>query len=86
MTVTINLPPQVEKAYLSEAKARGLPLADVISEVLVAGQPIPSSMELDPEEWVRQFEAWTRSHDADNLPLLSDDDISRESIYRERGL
>jgi hypothetical protein len=35
---------------------------------------------------VRKFEAWTQSHAADNLPLLSDEDISRESIYRERGL
>ncbi len=42
--------------------------------------------ELPPEEWVRKFEAWTQSHAADNLPLLSDEDISRESIYRERGL
>ena len=44
----------------------------------------PSAHELPPEAWVRRFEAWTLSHAADDLPLLSDEDISRESIYRER--
>jgi hypothetical protein len=39
MTVTLNLPPQVEQAYLAEAQARGLPLDDVVREVLIAGQP-----------------------------------------------
>jgi hypothetical protein len=42
--------------------------------------------ELPPEEWIRKFNAWTESHAALNLPLLSEEDISRESIYRERGL
>jgi hypothetical protein len=86
MTVTLDLPPQVEQAYLAAAQARGLPLADVVREVLMAAQPSVADTELSPEEWVRQFKAWTRSHAADNLPLLSDDDISRESIYSERGL
>lgn len=39
MTVTLNLPPQVEQAYLAEAQARGLPLDAVVREVLIAGQP-----------------------------------------------
>jgi hypothetical protein len=36
MTVTLNLPPQVEQAYLAEAQARGMELADLVREVLVA--------------------------------------------------
>jgi hypothetical protein len=39
MTVTLNLPPQVEQAYLAEAQARGLPLDTIVREVLIAGQP-----------------------------------------------
>lgn len=39
MTVTLNLPPQVEQAYLAEAHARGLPLDTIVQEVLIAGQP-----------------------------------------------
>ena len=41
---------------------------------------------LTPEEWVREFKAWTRSHSHDDLPVLSDEAMSREFIYRERGL
>ncbi len=39
MKVTLQLPSQVEKAYLAEAQARGLSLDAVVSEVLIAGQP-----------------------------------------------
>ena len=43
MTVTLNLPPQVEQAYLAAAQARGLPLDAVVQEVVIAGQPPSAS-------------------------------------------
>lgn len=55
-------------------------------EVLVAHQPVAAPLELGPEEWVRRFEAWTRSHEGMNLPALSDEAMNRESIYADRGL
>jgi hypothetical protein len=36
------------------------------------------------EQWSLQFQTWVNSHQNQNLPLLSDIDISRESIY-QRG-
>jgi hypothetical protein len=39
VTVTFDLPPQIEKAYLAEAQARGLPIDAVVTEVLIAGRP-----------------------------------------------
>ena len=39
MTVTLDLPPHVEKAYLAEAMAKGVPLDELMREVLIAGQP-----------------------------------------------
>ncbi len=39
MTVTLELPPQIESAYLAEAQARGLSLDAVMREVLIAGHP-----------------------------------------------
>lgn len=39
MTITLNLPPHVEKAYLAEAQARGVPLDELMCDVLIAGQP-----------------------------------------------
>ena len=38
----------------------------------------------NPEEWMRQFRAWAGSHDR-MTPLLSDEAVSRESIYSDRG-
>jgi hypothetical protein len=84
MTVTLDLPPHVERAYLAEAQARGLSLEALMREVLLAQRPSYSAAEMPPEEWVREFKAWTRSHS--DLPVLSDEAISRESIYRDRGL
>ena len=39
MTVTLDLPPDVEKAYLAEALAKGVPLDELMRKVLIAGQP-----------------------------------------------
>jgi len=48
------------------------------------GQPdIPSIAHLqktDPQEWARQFRAWADGHDP-KIPVLSDEAMSRESIY-----
>jgi hypothetical protein len=38
-----------------------------------------------PEEWIAKFHAWADSHST-STPLLSDEAISRESIYADRGL
>ena len=36
MTVTLNLPPDVEREFLAEAQARGVSLDEWVREVLVA--------------------------------------------------
>lgn len=38
-----------------------------------------------PQEWNHAFQEWIDSHKDMNLPSLSDEAISRESIYGERG-
>ena len=86
MTLTLDLPPHTELAYRAEASARGVPLEVVVREALLAHEPALGVSEMSPEEWVRRFKAWTRSHAEDNLPVLSDEAISRESIYGDRGL
>ena len=85
MTVTVDLPPHVEKAYLAEAQAQGLSLDELVRNFLLSLQPSLPATELSPEEWVGKFRAWAHSHRT-GTPLLSDEAISRESIYSERGL
>ena len=88
MTVTFDLPPQVEQAYREMADAKGVPVDALVREIVIASQPAPlgAMTPQDPQEWVREFRAWAKSHEQDSLPLLSDEAISREFIYRERGL
>lgn len=40
--------------------------------------------EMSPEEWVKELYAWAESHDP-SLPVLSDEAMSRESIYPDRA-
>jgi hypothetical protein len=86
MTVTVDLPPHVEQAYVAEAEAKGVSLDELVRDVLLSQRPFPVAPELPPEEWVREFRTWTRSHAGDDLPVLSDEAMSREFIYGERGL
>jgi hypothetical protein len=83
MTVTLNLPPGKEAAFKAQAQARGLSLEQWMLEV--ADQQVPPVsiahlQKTDPQEWARQFDTWVNSHDP-NIPVLSDEDMSRESIY-----
>ena len=43
MTVKLNLPPEVEKAYLAEARAKGVTPDELMGEVLIARQPAHSA-------------------------------------------
>jgi hypothetical protein len=84
MTVTLNLPPQVEQAYLAEAHAKGLSLEDLVQDVLLARQPSPVAHQLPPDEWVREFKAWVESHTGNTI-VLPDAAMERESIYGDHG-
>ena len=83
MTVTLNLSPEKEAAFKAQAQVRGLSLEQWLLEVADQSVPIPSIAHLqktDPQEWARYFDAWVDSHDP-NTPVLSDEVMSRESIY-----
>ncbi len=37
------------------------------------------------DEWIASFSQWSQSHKSRNLPVLSDEAMSRDRIYDERG-
>ena len=87
MTVTIDLPPQIEQVYREMAAVKGVPIDALVRDAVIASipaTPMGGMTPEDPEEWIREFKAWAASHS--DLPVLSDEAISRESIYAERGL
>ncbi|HBE20519.1 MAG TPA: hypothetical protein DEG17_12450 [Cyanobacteria bacterium UBA11149] len=46
---------------------------------------LPFYQRATSEEWTETFLEWIETHKKMNHPILSDDAISRESIYGERG-
>jgi hypothetical protein len=84
MTVTLELKPEVEERIVAEAKARGLSVADYIQQKLEGKPTTQDPNSLPFEEWLRKWNEWLHSHDYIEAPPLSDEAISRESIYRER--
>lgn len=61
------------------------PYLDVMLEQLVDHQERPFYETATPEKWSQAFQEWVDSHRCLNLPHLSDEAISRESIYGDRG-
>jgi hypothetical protein len=83
MTVILDLPPEKEAAFKAEAQARGLSLEQWMLEAAeqrVQPASIVHLQKTDPEEWARRFDEWVDGHDP-NTPVLSDEAMSRESIY-----
>jgi hypothetical protein len=83
MTVTLNLPPQKEAVFKARARARGLSLEQwmlELAEQSVQSVSIAHLQRTNSQEWARYFDAWVDSHDPDT-PVLSDEAMSRESIY-----
>jgi hypothetical protein len=83
MTVTIQLPPDIEADIVAQAQAQGLDLAQYVEHVLREQVPPRASATLSPAQ---RAEAWRQStRGLPHTPPLSDDAISRESIYDDRG-
>ena len=83
MTLTIELPSDIEAGLVAQARAHGLELPQYVEHLLREQVPPRSGSALSPAE---RAAAWREStHGLPHTPPLSDDAISRESIYRERG-
>jgi uncharacterized protein (DUF1778 family) len=83
MTITLNLPADQEAVFKAQAQARGLTLEQWMLEAAAqSAQPlsVANLQKTNPQEWARHFDAWVDSHDP-KTPVLSDEAMSRESIY-----
>ena len=86
MTVTIELSEEKIALLKAQAEVSGLTLEQWLLQLTDQQLPPTSIAHLqktDPQEWARQFRAWAESHDR-TTPLLSDDAVSRETIYPDR--
>ncbi len=85
MTVTLELRPEVEEQLEAQARESGLSVKDYlekrVEEMISASELQPAKT---PEERLRLWQEFLNSHDDIKAPPLSDEAISRESIYGER--
>ena len=61
------------------------PLLEAMLKRLIEPQQPPFYETATPTEWSIAFQEWVDTHRTLNLPTLSDEAISRESFYGDRG-
>ena len=86
MTVTLELKPEIEERIKQKAAEKGLTVEAFIETVINADVNRQSDRSFQEtataEEWEKALKNWIRNFP--EHPVLSDEAISRESIYRER--
>ena len=80
MTVKLELPPDIEARYQAEARARGVSFDEFVKVYLIQHAPPAKPVPLSPEHWDNAFDE-IASLIPEGVPPLSDEAISRESIY-----
>jgi len=84
MSVTIHLPAEVEESLVAQAHEQGLELPEFVENILrEQAKPVAPKRELTPAEkaalWIEGSKRFPHT------PPLSDEAISRESMYDTRG-
>ncbi|WP_199340875.1 hypothetical protein [Nostoc spongiaeforme] len=61
------------------------PILNELQQLVQSSAERPFYETATPQEWIAAFQEWVESHRELNLPTLSDEGISRESIYGEHS-
>jgi len=89
--MTIHLNPEQEQVIGQAIQAGVIRDADDVVDVGLETirqrleARLASRATVDAEQWSQELHAWIHGHSA-STPLLSDEAISRDSIYGTRGL
>jgi hypothetical protein len=89
MTLTIDLPPDLEERLRREAEKHGLTASEYTRHLIEQQLPPQAARKslwetLTPDEWKREFRAWVDSHDA-TRPPLPPEALERANFYGDRG-
>jgi hypothetical protein len=81
MTIKIELPPEIEASLSAQAAAQGVSLEEYLRRMLE--EQVPSGRPMRPAE---RAALWRQSTAGlPRTPPLSDEAVSRESLYEPRG-
>ncbi|MCY7275005.1 MAG: hypothetical protein LH702_15050 [Phormidesmis sp. CAN_BIN44] len=83
MMIILKLKPEVEQQLLEQAAAKGLAVETFLEQWIETqlAQSQPSSKKASAEEWKSVLDSFVNSPSFAGKPLLSDQAISRESLY-----
>ncbi len=84
MTILLELEPEIELRLMAQAAAQGTSveaLLKTLVESVLSISPQPTPITLSPKERAERFVNWARNHSQVKAVPLSDEAISRESIY-----
>jgi len=85
MTTMLEVEPEIASKIQARARERGVSVDVYLRELIdQKGTESERSNDLSPQERVRLLREWASGHSRDT-PVLSENVISRESIYEERG-
>jgi len=85
MLTMLEVEPEVASKIQARERERGVSVNVYLRELIdEKGTESESSNGLSSQERVRLLREWASGHSS-NTPLLSDDAISRERIYGQRG-
>jgi len=80
VTITLELPPELEARFLAEAKAKNLPIGEVVKAYLYRAPSTLTSRTLSAAEVDRGLDE-AADLIPDGLSPISDRAMSRENIY-----
>lgn len=82
MAINIELRPDLEHRLAEQARAQGMTLSSYLESLLGNGPGVvPESQDTrSADEWGRELRRWAEEFPG-QAPLLSDEAISRDSIY-----
>jgi len=83
MNITLTLEPEVEKGLLARSQERDLTLNAYLDDLVKREAAAISATRLCGKEKAAAFIAWAKSHRP--TPPLSDEAISRSTMYPDRG-
>ena len=84
MPTILEVESDIASKITAQARARGVSVAAYLRSLIEREANAESQTALPPPEKVRLLREWAADHSRDT-PLLSDESVSRESFYGERG-
>ncbi|KYC37156.1 hypothetical protein WA1_46865 [Scytonema hofmannii PCC 7110] len=81
MNISLKLKPEVEARLIIQANAQGVSIETYLESLIEEKLTSKVEKRVAPENWTSMLDRLGRSPSLAKAPMLSDEDISRESIY-----